>query len=77
MEKIYLTATEACDFLRSSKSKLYKMTMMGTIPHRKFGRRLLFIPSELTEFVEKGKSMEPIIQRGNEFELMTLPSLAA
>ena len=77
MQEVYLTTPEACKLLRISKGKLYKMTMMGTIPHRKFGRKNLFIPSELIEFVEKGKSMEPIIQRGNELELMTLPSLAA
>jgi excisionase family DNA binding protein len=77
MEKIYLTTPEACKLLRISNSKLYKMTMMGTIPHRKFGRKNLFIPSELIEFVEKGKSIEPIIQRGNEFDLLTLPTLAA
>ena len=77
MEKIYLTTTEACELLRTSESKLYKMTSMGKIPHRKFGRKLLFIPSELIEFIEKGERIEPIIQKGNEFDLLTLPSLAA
>jgi excisionase family DNA binding protein len=77
MEKTYLTLNEASIFLRSSKSKLYKMTMMGTIPHRKFGRIILFIPSELTEFIEKGKTIEPCSRRVNELELITLPSLAA
>ena len=77
MERIYLTTTEASKLLRISKSKLYKMTMMDTIPHRKFGRRNLFIPSELIEFIEKRKTIEPIVQRGNEFDLLTLPSLAA
>lgn len=77
MERMYLTTTEASKLLRISKSKLYKMTMMGTIPHRKFGRKNLFIPSELIEFIEKGNTIEPIVQRGNEFDLLTLPSLAA
>lgn len=77
MEKIYLTTTEASKLLRISKSKLYKMTMMGTIPHRKFGRKNLFIPSELIELIENGKTIDPIIQRDNQFDLLTLPSLAA
>ena len=49
-----------------SKSKLYKLTSLGQIPFRYFGRRLIFSRKELLEWVEgqtlsKGDSSETLL----------------
>ena len=47
MNHVYLTANEASELLRMSKSKLYKMTMCKSIPHYKCGGKVLFKTQEL------------------------------
>ncbi len=76
MEKIYLTPTEACELLRISKSKMYKMTSTNSIPHYKCGKLLRFKSEELMDFVEKGFQMSESIEM-NPLELLRIPSIAA
>jgi excisionase family DNA binding protein len=76
MNQIYLTANEASELLRMSKSKLYKMTMCKSIPHYKCGGKVLFKTQELMDFVEKGidaTSVESI----DRFDLVSPFSVAA
>ena len=35
-----------------SKSQIYKLSMLNSIPHRKFGRRLVFSIKAITEWME-------------------------
>lgn len=76
MEKIYLTPTEACELLRISKSKMYKMTSSKSIPHIKIGKLLRFKPAELIDFVEKGFQRSETIEM-SPLELLRIPSIAA
>ena len=52
MKPLYLTVHEACELLRCSESKVYKMTMKRTIPFYKVGGKLYFKESELIDFIE-------------------------
>jgi excisionase family DNA binding protein len=52
MENTYIKIQEASELLRTSTSKLYKLTMNSKIPHYKFGRSLLFKKEELIQLVE-------------------------
>ena len=47
---------DACRYLDLSKSTIYKLTSQGAIPHRKPGKRLYFIKTELDAWVEGGKA---------------------
>jgi excisionase family DNA binding protein len=76
MNHVYLTVKEASELLRTSKSKLYKMTMAKTIPHYKCGGKVLFKTQELMDFVEKGinaTSVESI----DRFDLVSPFTVAA
>ena len=76
MNHVYLTANEASELLRMSKSKLYKMTMCKSIPHYKCGGKVLFKTQELMDFVEKGinaTSVESI----DRFDLVSPFTVAA
>jgi excisionase family DNA binding protein len=44
---------EACLITGSSKSQIYKLTMLNEIPHQKFGKRLVFSRKSLTDWMEK------------------------
>ena len=52
MKPVYLNVPEACELLRCSDSKVYKMTMKRTIPFYKVGGKLYFKESELIDFIE-------------------------
>ena len=52
MENTYMKVQEASEFLRTSISSIYKMTMNSTIPHYKVGRSLRFKKEELIQLVE-------------------------
>lgn len=43
---------EACGITGSSKSQIYKMTMLNEIPFAKYGKRLIFSRKSLTEWLE-------------------------
>jgi len=46
------TLPEACQITGLSKSLLYKMSMDGTIPREKYGKRLVFSRKTLNEWVK-------------------------
>jgi hypothetical protein len=54
-----MCAKEAADFLGISLSTLYKNTRM--VPHRKFGKRLLFSKRELTEFTRSAYQIKKAV----------------
>ena len=47
-----ISLNEACQVTGSSKSQIYKLSMMGEIPVRHFGKRLVFSRKELTAWME-------------------------
>lgn len=47
------TITEAEEITGLKQSAIYKMTMQGTIPHKKFHKRLIFSRRELTVWIEQ------------------------
>lgn len=49
----FLSMDQAAEYLKISKSKIYKHTMDNTIPFKKNGRRLLFKKSELADWINK------------------------
>jgi len=51
----FLNLDEAAEFLRLSKSFLYKNTSQKTIPFRKIGKKLLFERSELQAWADAGR----------------------
>ncbi len=53
--KQIMSIADACRYLDLSKSTIYKLTSQGAIPHRKPGKRLYFIKTELDAWVEKSK----------------------
>lgn len=44
---------EASEFLKVSKSFLYKLTAEGSIKHYKPGKRIVFLESDLIDFIEE------------------------
>ena len=47
-----ISLIEACEITGFSRSLIYKMTMAGTIPHEKYGKRLIFSRKKLEEWVQ-------------------------
>ena len=47
-----LTIDEAAAYLQLPKQTLYHLTSVREIPHKKLGKRLVFLASELDEWVE-------------------------
>ena len=56
-----ISLSEACELTGSSKSQIYKLTMLNEIPHQKFGKRLVFSRKELNEWMES-KTVSPLSQ---------------
>ena len=48
----WLTVPEAANYMRLSKSSLYKKVMARSIPFYKFDGKLLFKPDELDRHIE-------------------------
>jgi len=46
------TLPEACEITGLSRSLIYKMSMDGTIPKEKYGKRLVFSRKALTEWMQ-------------------------
>lgn len=46
------TLPEACEITGLSRSLLYKMSMDGTIPRQKYGKRLVFSRKSLSDWIE-------------------------
>lgn len=54
--KKYVTIDEICEMFQIKKSKLYKMTAQGRIPHLKIGNQLRFDPEETEKsFIVKAR----------------------
>lgn len=51
MTSTFLSADEAAQFLKIPKSQIYQLTFKGAIRFYKPGKRLLFRPEDLTEWV--------------------------
>ena len=66
---------EASEFLRTSTSSIYKMTMNSTIPHYKIGRGLRFKKEELIQFVENGDAGKGTRIVPSDLEILRVPSL--
>ena len=49
----FLNVREAADLLRVSIRSIYQWASEGSIPHRKAGRRLIFLESELLDFTKQ------------------------
>lgn len=50
---------EASEFLMISKSHLYKLTSTGEIPHYKPSKRVIFLKSDLIEFIKNSRVKGP------------------
>ena len=75
MENTYMKVQEASEFLRTSTSSIYKMTMNSTIPHYKIGRGLRFKKEELIQFVENGDAGKCTRIVPSAMEILRIPSL--
>jgi excisionase family DNA binding protein len=75
MENTYLKIKEASEFLRTSTSSIYKMTMNSTIPHYKVGRGLRFKKEELIQFVENGDAGKCTRIIPSAMDILRVPSL--
>ena len=52
-ERLVIGTAEAARLLGLSRSALYQRVARGTVPGRKFGRRLVFVRDELEGFVRR------------------------
>ena len=52
----YLTAKEAAEYLRTTPSRLHKLSSSGRLRPRKEGARLLYVRSELDEWLDSGEA---------------------
>lgn len=51
-----LNANEAADFLRLKRPTIYDLKARGKIPFKKIGGKIVFIKSELLNWVKSGES---------------------
>ena len=66
MKERLLDVTEAASLLGRSENAVRRMVERRQIPYRKSGRRVLFLESEILEFIERlpGVSLVEIRERG-------------
>ena len=48
-----LTVTEAAEYMKLSKSKVYQLIQMGKMPHLRIGRNVRIKQSEMVKWLEK------------------------
>jgi len=77
MKKLYLNLPEACEILRCSDSKVYKMTMKKSIPFYKVGGKLYFKESELVDFIEGRIKPDRKRDDFDDFDLLSPFNIAA
>jgi len=61
----FLSVREAAEFLRVSPRTVYGWVSQRALPHRKAGRRVLFLESELVEWTQpnlRGDRYRPLIR---------------
>lgn len=49
----FINFKQACEYLKLSRSTMYKLNMNNELPVHKKGKRLLFKKSELAEWIKK------------------------
>lgn len=54
-EKLIWTIDEVCRYTTYKKGTIYNLVSSGSIPYRKRGRKLFFIPSEILEWIKGDK----------------------
>lgn len=54
-DKLIWTIDEVCLFTTYKRGTIYNLVSNGSIPYRKCGKRLFFVPSEILSWV-KGES---------------------
>jgi excisionase family DNA binding protein len=54
-----ISLAEACQLTGSSKSQIYKLSMLNKIPVSHFGKRLVFSRRELTEWMQESTVSAP------------------
>jgi excisionase family DNA binding protein len=51
-QPVWLTVPQAAEYLGWPKQRLYNLTRVGAVPHRKHGNRLMFKRTELDEWLD-------------------------
>jgi len=59
----FMTVREAAEFLRLAPKSLYSLVSQRRIPYRKAGRRLLFLESELIEWIRPTERKRRLLLR--------------
>jgi len=59
MDKVFISINDVARITGISKSKLYKLTALGLIPHYKPTGKLLFKQPEVFEWVEQNRNNSP------------------
>ena len=59
----YLTTEQTAELLHRSTRSIHELTRTAAIPHRRFGRRCLFMPEEIQAWLD-----------GAPLEVTSLPS---
>lgn len=72
MTTTYLTSSEAAKLLRASTRTVHELTRRGAIPHRRFGRRCLFLEAELRAWLD-GAELETVPLRGGGRVVRVVP----
>jgi excisionase family DNA binding protein len=55
----YLTVDDVARILGRSKKAIHHLVSRGRLPHRRLGRRVIFIRKELEEFLDGLPGMRP------------------
>ncbi|MGH9759715.1 MAG: helix-turn-helix domain-containing protein [Blastocatellia bacterium] len=55
----FLTVDEVAELLRVSRRSIYDWVSQGVIPHRKAGRRTIFLLDEIVEWTNRDGTSEP------------------
>ena len=61
-----LTAAELAPHLHLHSTTLRRLARAGRIPHRRAGRRFLFLPSVIETWLREGESVAPEIEKPPE-----------
>jgi excisionase family DNA binding protein len=69
MEKEVMSTSAAAVFMDCTTTALYKLVARQAIPYRKKGKKLLFLRSELTQFLRElpGLKLEDLAARDLQF----------
>ena len=57
----FLSVQEAAEFLRVSPRTVYGWVSQNVLPHRKAGRRVLFLESELLDWTKRTSRRDPYL----------------